>query len=109
MELKEIVKSYFDIFSNKDIQNLKNLFSNDIILKDWEIEANGIDEVIEANLKIFNSVETINVTPQEIYQDNFVMICIIDVLINKKEKLKVIDIIKFNKNKKIEKISAYRQ
>lgn len=109
MELKEIVKNYFDIFSNKDIQNLKKLFSNDITLKDWEIEANGIDEVIEANLKIFNSVETITVTPQEIYQDNFVTICIIDVLINKKETLKVIDIIKFNKNKKIEKISAYRQ
>ena len=109
MELVELVKKYFDFFSNKDIQNLKNLFSENVILKDWEIEAKGINEVVEANKKIFNSVESITVIPKNIYQDNFVLICVIEILINKVEKLNVIDILKFNKNKKIEEISAFKQ
>ncbi len=109
MELIELAKKYFDYFSKKDVQNIKNIFSEDITLKDWEIEATGINDVIEANKKIFNSVESIIVTPKNIYQDNFVLICEIDIIINNTEKLKVIDILKFNENYKIKEISAFKQ
>lgn len=51
MELKDLAKRYFDLFSKKDINNLRILFSKDIVLKDWEIEANGIIEVEEVNKK----------------------------------------------------------
>ena len=109
MELIELAKKYFDFFSKKDIQNLKKIFSEDIILKDWEIEATGINDVVEANEKIFNSVDSIIITPKNIYQDNFVLICEIDIMINKTEKLKVIDILKFNEYYKIEEVSAFKQ
>jgi len=109
MELIKLAKKYFDLFSNKDIQNLKKLFAEDIILKDWEIEVKGIKEVVKANEKIFNSVETIVVTPIDIYQDNFILVCVIDITINDTEKLKVIDILKFDENKKIKEISAFKQ
>ena len=109
MELVELAKQYFIFFSNKDIKNLKNLFSENVILKDWEIEAKGINEVVEANKKIFNSFESIIATPKNIYQDNFVLICVIEILINKTETLNVIDILKFDKNKKIEDITAFKQ
>lgn len=109
MKLIKLAKKYFDSFSKKDIQNLKNIFSEDIILKDWEIEATGINDVLEANKKIFNSVESITVTPKNIYQDDFVLICEIDIIINKAEKLKVVDILKFNEHYKIEEVSAFKQ
>ena len=54
-------------------------------------------------------MKTIVATPTNIYQDNSVLICVIDILIDETEKLKVVDILKFNKNKKIEKISAFKQ
>ncbi len=109
MELIEIAKKYFEFFSNKDIQNLKNLFSENIILKDWEIEANGIKSVLEANQNIFNSVDSIVVSLRNIYQDKLVLICVIDLVINNTQKLKVIDILKFNSSKKIEEILAFKQ
>ena len=109
MELIELAKKYFDYFSKKDVQNIKNIFSEDITLKDWEIEATGINDVIQSKKKIFNSVESIIVTPKNIYQDNFVLICEIDIIINNTEKLKVIDILKFNENYKIKEISAFKQ
>ena len=109
MELIEIVKEYFKLFSKKDINALKSLFSKDIILKDWDINVKGINNVIETNEKIFKSVETILVTPIAIYQDGFVLVCEINILVNNPEKIRVIDIIKFNKNKKIQEISAFKQ
>ena len=107
--MKEIIKKYFEYFSNKDIQMLKNLFSNEISLKDWEINANGFDEVVQANIKIFNNVETIKVSLDEYYEYKKSCVCLIDILVNKKETLKVIDVIRFDENNKILEISAYKQ
>ena len=107
--IKKILESYFEHFSNKNIIALEQLFSEDIKLNDWEISAIGKKEVVEANKKIFNSVDTINVKLKELYIDKFTATCLIEILVNQKEKLKVIDLIKFNKDNKITYISAYKQ
>lgn len=109
MNLINITKLYFQYFSEKDIENLELLFSENIRLVDWEINVIGKKNVIEANKKIFNTVDSIKVTPLNFFQDKLVMTCEIDILINKKDKLKVVDIIKFNEDKKIINISAYKQ
>ena len=107
--MKEIIKKYFEYFSNKDIEMLKSLFSKNVTLKDWEINVNGFDEVVQANIKIFDNVETIQVTLVEYYEHKKSCVCLIDILVNKKEILNVIDIIRFDENNKISEISAYKQ
>jgi len=88
---------------------LKEMFSDNIILKDWEINAIGITQVIDANMKIFNSVESINVTLIEYFEDKKNCICLLEVSINNKEIINVIDVIRFDNHNKIKEISAYKQ
>ena len=107
--MKKIIEKYFEYFSNKDIQMLKSLFSMKVSLKDWEINANGFDEVVQANIKIFNNVETIQVSLVEYYEHKKSCVCLIDILVNKKETINVIDVIRFDENNKILEISAYKQ
>ena len=108
-KISDILKSYFKHFSNKNILALEQLFSENIKLDDWEISVSGKKQVIDANKKIFNSVDTINVELKELYIVDYTATCLIEVLINNKEKLKVIDLIKFDKDNKITYISAYKQ
>ena len=49
MSLIKSSKEYFKTFSNKDLLGLENMFSKDVSLRDWEIEATEIDEVLKAN------------------------------------------------------------
>ena len=107
--MENLVKTYFEIFSNKDIKGLENLFSDNVILQDWEILAKGKKQVLDANKNIFDSVESISVTLNNLYLDKLVAICLIEIIINNEETLKVIDIIKFNHENKIIKVSAYKQ
>ena len=107
--MENLVKNYFEIFSNKDIQGLENLFSDDVILQDWDILAKGKKQVLDANKNIFDSVESISVTLNNLYLDELVAICLIEIIINNEETLKVIDIIKFNDENKIIEVSAYKQ
>ena len=107
-KLKELSINYFELFSNKDIENLKLMFDNNIKLRDWEIDAQGINEVIKANLNIFNSVNTIKVKPILIVEEDNFIFAEIDILVNDKDSLRVVDIIEFNANSKIVSIKAFK-
>lgn len=107
--MENLIKTYFQAFSNKDIDKLEGLFSSEIILKDWEIFAQGKDEVLAANKNIFDSVDSISVDLKELYLDGLVAVCIIEIKVNKDEILKVIDVIKFNDQMEIVEVSAYKQ
>ena len=107
--MENLVKNYFEIFSNKDIQGLENLFSDDVFLQDWDILVEGKKQVLDANKNIFDSIDSISVTLNNLYLDELVAICLIEIIINNEGTLKVIDIIKFNDENKIIEISAYKQ
>ena len=108
MTLKDIVKQYFMDFSNKDILSLEKAFADNIVLRDWEIEANGIDSVIAASKNIFNNVNTITVEIQNLYQENNIVIGEIKIILNQSETLNVVDIFEFNQKGDIERIFAYK-
>tara|TARA_Y100000310_G_C20090827_1_gene538170 strand:+ start:45 stop:374 length:330 start_codon:yes stop_codon:yes gene_type:complete len=99
---------YFTAFSEKNIDKLRSMFSIDVSLRDWEIEATGIDNVIAANTKIFNSVETIVINPLSIYQEQQTVIAEIEIIINDTEKILVADILEFDDTNKIKFIRAYK-
>ena len=107
--MENLVKTYFEIFSNKDIKGLENLFSDYVILQDWDILAKGKKQVLDANKNIFDSIDSISVTLNNLYLDELVAICLIEIIVNNEETLKVIDIIKFNDENKIIEVSAYKQ
>ena len=107
--MRELVTKYFEDFSNKDLEKLSDIFSEEITLQDWDIHAEGKQNVLEANKNIFNSVDTISVNLNQLYIDDNVATCIIEIVINNKETLKVIDIIKIDTDGKIKEISAYKQ
>ena len=52
---------YFTTFSEQDSKGLRSMFSDDVYLRDWEILANGKEEVLDANKNIFDSVDKIEV------------------------------------------------
>ena len=66
-DLVDKALTYFKTFSNKDSEGLRSMFSDNVYLRDWEILANGIDEVVDANQSIFDSVDTIVATPIRVW------------------------------------------
>ena len=84
------------------------MFDSNIKLWDWEVDVQGINEVIKANLNIFNSVDSIRVKPILIVEkDNFIF-AEIEIIVNDNDILEVVDIIKFNSDSKIIGIRAFK-
>jgi hypothetical protein len=104
---EDSVKNYFKAWREKSIESLSDLLSEDVVLKDWEINVSGIKNVLEANSKIFTSVQKLDVSVESLAFNENIAFCKITVHADD-DKIPAVDILEFNSNGKIEKITAYR-
>jgi len=108
MKYKETVLQYFKTFSNKNILELEKMFSDDIVLIDWNFNSRGKDLVVKDFKTIFEGVDTIQVNPITFYSNSdYSYAARIEITINGEEKLEVIDTLKFNDQGLINYIEAY--
>ncbi len=107
MTLKETATQYFETFSRKDLPGLAVMFTDDVVLRDWERSASGKVDMLAANKAIFDAVDTITVTPLALYEDGNTVTAEIEVLVNGDTKLLVVDVITFDGDK-ISSLRAYK-
>jgi len=106
--LQNKVDLYFKYFTKKDLNSLSSLFSDEIYLRDWEIEELGKNNVKKAFINIFNNVDKIEVNFIKNLQIDSRFYCEIEIIIDSSETLKVLDIIDFDKNNLICSIKAFK-
>lgn len=104
---KNVIKNYFKYFNQKNTLKLPSLFANNIILKDWNLHVVGKKKVISANKKIFKSNPQIKVRIKKVFFLEKNIFAILDISLNAKKKIKVVDHITLNKKNLIIKIRAY--
>lgn len=109
MSLTERCLKYFEHFSNQDMKALKSDFAEDVVLRDWEINAEGREEVLRANKNIFDGVRNIKIKTLKSFESPKGVANEIEVHVNDSEEiLLVVDIIEFNDSGKITSIRAYK-
>jgi hypothetical protein len=108
MDLKARSLEYFYNFSSKNSSALSWMFTSVCFLHDWENDAAGKTDVMSVYNKIFNSVESIAVTPRAIYQDGLTVIAELLITINGKEQILVTDVITYDETGKIVSVRAYK-
>lgn len=110
MDLVKLSTNYFTVWNSHNIENLKNIFSEDCSLRDWNINVSSINNVLSANQKIFDDVPDIKVEiiSQHLSESTNTVAAEIIVHLNEKEKLKVVDVITFNQFGLISSIRAYQ-
>ena len=106
-KMKKIASKYFVAWNDHDLHKLKLLFDEKIVLKDWDIYAVGIDDVLNANSNIFKNFPDIKVEVlgMAVYQKK--VFAEIKVLISEKESIDVVDILEVE-NDLIRKIKAFK-
>lgn len=109
MNLKNQVKKYFNFLSSKNLDGLKKIFDDKIILIDWNIKLRGIKNVINFNYKIFKKFKKITVKVEDTFINSKKRSVACKIVIGlDRLKIKIVDIIYFNKKKQIKKIEAYK-
>ena len=117
---EDVIRKYFNAFSNKDIDTLETMFDKDVTLTDWEISAEGLLPVCRANEEIFRNVLRITAIPEILIDGNNVCALLTIEVITEgtdptndfaenHETLKVVDLITLTNDLKIKSIAAFKQ
>ena len=106
--MKKIANDYFAAWNDHDLEKLNVLFDEKIVLKDWDIYAIGIDDVLNANSNIFKNVPKIKVEVSDMAASQKKVFAELKVLIGKGEIINVVDILEFE-NDLITNIKAFKR
>lgn len=107
MKELEIASQYFECWNNRDLIGLKNLFTSDVVLKDWDIDVSGIEGVIEATKNIFSLAPSISIVVKQALSGSNKVMVEIEVQIDDKNSIEVVDVLTLKSNK-ISSIKAYK-
>ena len=108
-KLIQEAKDYFKFFQKKDLKNLSNIFANTVYLEDWKNKIRGKKKNLSFLKKIFiQNHFHIKIQNFFLHKTKKIISCEILIRLNNKEKIKVIDVITFDKKFKITKIQAYK-
>lgn len=106
------VLEYFSGFYTKNIDKVSENLAEDVTLYDWNVKAIGKQNVSDVIEGIFASVDSIMITPINLYVDNYTVSAKIEIQVNGKDILRVVDVIdmRINNGKwEITSIDAYKQ
>ena len=120
------LRNYFQAFADKNIEVLTEMFTDDIILIDWNNTFTGKDQVVNEVQGIFANFKTIELEVTDIFSslniinadrgettvsipkdDSFA--CEIVIVFDDLEPLYIMDLIEFDDEGRIKKLTAYNR
>ena len=120
------LRNYFQAFADKNIEVLTEMFTDDIILIDWNNTFTGKDQVVNEVQGIFANFKTIKLEVTDIFSslniinadrgettvsipkdDSFA--CEIVIVFDDLEPLYIMDLIEFDNEGRIKKLTAYNR
>ena len=106
-KIELLTLEYFSAFKRKDVKSLEQMMSQNVTLRDWEISASGIEEVLRANQDIFDKVDKLDVEIEKIHVCGSSCIAQIKILAND-DTILVADFIEYDEENKIKSVTAYK-
>ena len=100
---------YFQSFCKKDTASLEVLFSDSILLTDWDVLIIGKQNVLNFNQQFFNRVNNIRIDVDKVAVGLDTVIAEIKVVIDNVVVAAVVDVIDFDQDNKIKEIRAYKR
>ena len=105
----QLVQDYFDAFSAQNLEKLGELYSDNVMLNEWnEKVLVGKEKVLEANKKLFDQFKSIRIEVVSSSTDENYRVSLNEIVVKlDDQKVKVVDIIRFFDDK-ITSVTAYR-
>ena len=118
---QNLLTKYFLAFQGKDLVAISELFSDDIVLKDWVVELNGKEKILKFNEEVFGKFEKVHISFDNFFHCDSVFLidstheaecnmfaCPIRITLDD-ISLDVLDLISFDNEGKIISVTAYKK
>ena len=106
-KIEKLTRRFIELYAAKDINTISDMFSEDIVLRDWNYEVVGKDAAIIEFTKNFDEAETLHISIKNIYLSELSGAAEIEVTVNGLI-LGIVDVVTFDSADQITSVIAYR-
>ena len=102
------VRSFLSAYERKDIATISNMFADNVLLRDWNLEVSGLEAAVAEYSKNFRDADSLRITVNQIFESESGVAAELEIVVNGSEKLSVVDVFTFNEANKITSVVAYK-
>jgi hypothetical protein len=108
LDLEGLFSSFIKAYEAKDLEAISLMFAPDVKLRDWNSEVEGKDAALAEFSKYFEQASSLEIRIGKLYLAESAAAAELEILVNNKEQLRVVDAISFNILGQITSIIAYK-
>ena len=107
-DYRRIAEAYVSAFNGRDLERLATLFTETVSLRDWSLDVHGREAVLQANRDMFAATESIEASIlKSVVEDRTVVLELV-IVVNRTERLAVVDVLEFDASGRLLAIRAYK-
>lgn len=106
--LEALARQFLSLYEQKRIDEISEMFAEDVVLRDWNSEIVGREAAILEFSKNFTSAKSLRINVSRVFQSGDVVAAQVEIIVDSIEFLCVVDVITFNDQAKIASIVAYK-
>jgi hypothetical protein len=107
MTNKERFLSYLRHYESKNLQQITEMFTEDVTLRDWKIFVKGKDSAVAETRANFEAAKTIRIQPLFLYETPTSVAGELKIVVDGSIELFVVDVVDFDSDGKIKAIRAF--
>jgi hypothetical protein len=108
MTNKELCLTYLRRYAEKKLDEIAEMFDDEIVLRDWNIVVHGKQNALLETRKNFDAAKSIVIETLFLYENQNSIAAELKITLNGSDELYVIDVVTFNFSGKIKSIRAYK-
>ena len=105
---EELVKAFLRAYEQKDLESISDMVSHDVLLRDWNLEVSGKESLVREFGNNFASQPEIAIRVLRTFSSDHGIAAEIEIALGNEQILRVVDILGFDKDLKINSIISYR-
>lgn len=107
-DIEALTRKFISAYEQKDMDAIAGMFSADVILRDWNTEVAGYEAAIQEYTNNFQTADTLEIKIHNLLVHGLTAAAVLEIVVNGVETLRVVDLLTFNVDGKIQSIVAYK-
>ena len=106
--LETKLREFLSHYESKDLESISRMLAADVLLRDWNLEVRGKEQLLQEFTKNFSAVSSITIDVLKVYTSDSGVCAEILIEVNGEEFLRVVDALNFNSDLEIISVVSYK-
>ena len=103
-----LVRDFLGFYEAKDINSIDRMLSDDVVIRDWNLEVQGKSNALDFFKKNFRDAESLSIEVRDVFLSESGAAVVVDILVNNVERLSVVDVVTFDRAGLVESVISFK-